>query len=103
MTDEVLIPEDAETGSVVVPPRAVGVVGNIAGTLTKTRHPKRRRVAVDTNWHSYHNPSTLASLDGMILTTEAIARKRGAVVCRQCYGGNKPYEYNYGTDDGGVV
>lgn len=85
-----------------LPPWVSEVVGDVEDTETATRHPQNRRVAVDENWLSYHNPTKLESLCDMIITTETIARERGAVGCTKCYGGNGMYDFEYTTDGVGV-
>lgn len=95
-------PRDASTGEIHLPPWAAGVVGDISGTETTTSTPENRRVAVDENWLSYHNPAKLGSHHDMILTTEAIAREYDAVPCTKCFGGGVQYDFGY-VGDGGVV
>lgn len=94
-TPDACNPQYAPTGDIHVSPWAAGVVGDISGTETTTRHSEERLVAVDENWMTYHNPSKLGTHHDMILTTEAIAREYDAVGCKKCYGGNVQYDFNY--------
>jgi len=95
-------PKYAPTGDLRTPPWVEGVVGDISGTKTATSDPENRRVVVDTNWLSYHNPAKMGSLHDFIVTTEAIAREYGASGCTKCYGGGIQYDFNY-VEDGEVL
>jgi len=87
----------------VIAPRATKHVGDLSHTDTSpTTHPRRRRIAVDENYLSYHHIPKLHNCDGLIVTTEQDAREAGAVPCTKCFGGGTQYNFDY-TDDGGVL
>lgn len=83
-----------------IAPRAKKHVGDLSHTDTSaTTHPRRRRIAVDDSYLSYHHIPTLPNCEGLIITTEQDARDAGAVPCTKCFGGGTQYDFPY-SDDG---